>query len=108
MRPVGRSPEISHFSPPPRKSRKPRKDNKSGHATHQIDQGTEEAGLDDGRLVLRVDRDVADARGGREDEGQEGRLEEAQEGGEAVVLDDLDLVAFCGRRRTSQQKGEPT
>lgn len=63
----------------------------------QVDQGRKEAGLDDRRLVRRVDRDVADACGGGEDEREERGAEEAEERGEAAVLDDFDLVLFCGR-----------
>lgn len=63
--------------------------------SEEVDQGTEEPGFDDQILVLREDRDVADAGGGREDEGEERGAEKAEEWGEAVELDNLELVLFC-------------
>ena len=64
----------------------------------QVDQGREEARLDDRRLVVRVDRDVAHACGRREDEGKEGGAEEAEERREATVAHDFKLVLVCASR----------
>jgi hypothetical protein len=61
----------------------------------QVDKRHEEAAVDDGRFVGGVDRDVADAGGGWEDEGEVGGVEQAEEGFEAVGFDDFELVFFC-------------
>lgn len=58
----------------------------------EVDEGRQESRLDDGRLVLRVNGDVADAGGSGEDEGKEGGAKETEEGGEALVADDFELV----------------
>lgn len=58
----------------------------------QVHERFEEAALDDGRLVGGMNRDVANAGGGGEDEGEEGGFDEAAEGRKAVILDNLDLV----------------
>jgi hypothetical protein len=67
----------------------------------EVDERGEETGFDDGRFVGGVDRDVADAGGGGEDEREEGGTEEAEEGRETAVLDNFDLVLLC-----SGEKGE--
>lgn len=61
----------------------------------QVDQRPEEPALDDRRLVQRVDRHVADARRGREDEREERTPQESQEGRQSSVLDNLELVFLC-------------
>jgi hypothetical protein len=67
----------------------------------EVDERGEETGFDDGRFVGGVDRDVADAGGCGEDEGEEGGAEKTEESGKSAVLDNFDLVLLC-----SGEKGE--
>lgn len=62
----------------------------------KVYEGGEEAGFDDGGLVVGVDRDVSDAGGGGQDEGEEGRAEKTEKRGEAAALDDFELVLVWG------------
>lgn len=70
----------------------------------QVNQRRQEARLDDGGLVLRVNRDVAYARRGGEDERKEGGAQETEEGGQAVVADDFELVLVV-RGEVAQGEG---
>ena len=58
----------------------------------QVDERFEEAGVDDGCLVLRMDGHVPNACGRGEDEREVCRLNKAKERRQAVVLDNLELV----------------
>ena len=51
----------------------------------QIDKGLQEAGLDDRRLVLGVNRDITDTGSGRQDKGKIGRLKQAQQEGKLTI-----------------------
>lgn len=70
----------------------------------EVDERLQEAGLNDRRLVLRVDRDIANTCGGRKDEGQVGRLEETKEGGETIGLDYVELVLLVAGK-IAESKG---
>ena len=58
----------------------------------QVNEGLEETGLDDRRLVLWVYRNITNACSRREDKRQISRLKKAQKGREAVGLYDFKLV----------------
>ena len=58
----------------------------------KVDERLQEARLNDRRLVLWVDRHVPDTSGSREDERQVGRLKQPKQGGEAISLDNLELI----------------
>ena len=69
----------------------------------QVDQRLQEARLDDGRLVERVDGDVADAGDGGQDQRQVGRLQQPEQRRQPARLDDLELV-FLVRREVSERQ----
>ncbi|KAI3486517.1 hypothetical protein L1887_49918 [Cichorium endivia] len=70
----------------------------------QVDERVQEAGVDDGRLVGRVDGDVAHARRRRQDERQERRAQQSQQRRQAVGTHDLDLVLFVRRKVTQRER----
>ena len=72
--------------------------------TQELNQGVQEARVDDRALVLRVDRHVAHARGRREDQREERRAEQAEQRREAVAAHDLDLVLFVAREVAQRKR----
>ena len=73
----------------------------------QVDERLQETGLDNGRLGLGVNRDIADAGGSREDEREISGLEQAEERGQAVGFDNLKLVLlWVGDTKLDHQGSE--
>lgn len=69
----------------------------------QIHQRLQEPCLDDGRLVLGVDRNIADTSDGRENEWEVRGPKQTKERPETVGLDNFQLILFVGREIPKRQ-----
>lgn len=62
--------------------------------TEKVDQGTEEAGFDNGRFVRGVNGNVSYTCNGGEDKREVRRLQKAEERRQTTCADNVELVAF--------------
>ena len=72
----------------------------------KLDERLQEARVDDGRFVGRVDRHVPDASCRGENKREVGRVKETQKGLESVGFDDFKLVFFCNQAVDTRFEGK--